>query len=61
LISESAFPPLGETGKGVLKSGNGKGGRLETESKKLFEEIELRWEKDYPHPSLPPAGEGADM
>jgi len=24
LISGPAFPPLGETGKGVLKSGNGK-------------------------------------
>jgi len=44
-----------------LKSGKGKWGRLETDSKKLFEVIELRWEKDYPNPGLPPAGEGADM
>jgi len=53
LISESAFPPLGETGKGVLKSESLKWGRSETESKKLFEEIELRWEKATPFPAFP--------
>jgi len=56
LISESAFPPLGETGKGVLKSVSLKWGRLETDRKKLFEVIELRWEEATPIPAFPQRG-----
>jgi len=56
LISESAFPPLGETGKRVLKSGNGEGGRLETESKKFFEAMGLRWEEATTIPAFPQRG-----
>jgi len=57
---DQLFPHWGKRERGILKSRNGEGGRLETESKKFFEEIGLRWEEDYPHPGLPPAGEGAD-